>query len=394
MKYDFDRVRDRRASESLKWNYAERVLKARDVIPMWVADMDFEAPPAVVEAVKARAEHGIFGYPLIPRSFFEAAAGWLETRHGWRVEPGWMTAAPGIVPALHLAVRALAGPGEGVIIQTPVYRPFFQAVNLNGRRLVRNPLRFEAGAWRMDLDDLERKAGAGARLLILCSPHNPVGRVWTREELEALGRVVVERDLIVVSDEIHHDFVFGGRRHVPFASLSEELASRTLTCVAPNKTFNLAGLATGIVLSSNSSLLARFSEEHDRAGLGVINVFGIAALEAAYRHGADWLDELLAYLEANMSFAEDFVRRQAPGLEFIVPEGTYLGLLDCRGLGLAQQELDDFFLRKAGVLFEPGTTYGEELQGYERVNLACPRAILAEALGRVARAARELKSGR
>jgi len=383
MKYDFDKIHDRLSTESLKWHFPERVLKAKGVIPMWVADMDFEAPPVVVEAVMKRAEHGIYGYPLVPASFWEAAIGWLEKRHGWHVRREWLTRSQGVVPALHICVRALTEPGDEVIIQSPVYRPFFDSIEKNGRLVARNPLEFDGRTWRMDLQDLEKKIRSRTRLLILCSPHNPVGRVWTREELKGLGRLCVKHDLVVVSDEIHQDFVFGRRRHLPFASISEELAERTITCTAPNKTFNLAGLTTSIVIASNPALLERFKAEAEACGPASANVFGIVALEAAFKRGAEWVDEMLAYVKANIDFARDFLAHTTTKIRFIQPEGTYLALLDCRGLGLTQKELDEFFLRRAGVYFEPGPTYGEELEGFERINLGCPRSILAEALHRI-----------
>lgn len=383
MKYNFDRIHDRKGTHSLKWDFPEAVLNAKDVLPLWVADMDFESPPEVIDAVRKRADHGVYGYPLIPASFWEASVRWLEVRHNWRTHPEWMAKSPGVVPALHLLVRALTEPGDEVVIQTPVYRPFYDAIEKNGRLVARNPLTFDGQTWRMDLANLKKRIGPRTRLIILCSPHNPVGRVWTAEELEEFGAVCAKRDLTIVSDEIHGDFIFGGRQHVPLASLSAELAARTVTCTAPNKTFNLAGLTTGIVIASNARLLDRYKAEAEMIGLHVANIFGIEAFEAAFRHGDAWLDELLAYLQGNIDFCDDFFSHRAPGIRFLRPEGTYLALLDCRELGLDQAALDEFFLRKAKVYFEPGLTYGEELKGFERLNFGCPRPILAEALERV-----------
>ena len=386
MKYDFDKIVDRTGTESLKWVYPRKVLKVEDAIPMWVADMDFEAPPAVVEAIRNRAAHGIYGYPLVPPSFWQAAIGWLGRRHGWEVRKDEMAMTPGIVPALNYAVRAFTKPGDGVIIQTPVYFPFYHAVENNGRRVVRNPLRFDGRRYTMDLEDLERKLDEGGRMLILCSPHNPVGRVWTREELEAIGRLAVERDLLVVSDEIHHDLIFKGSRHVPFASLSPALAERTVTCIAPSKTFNIPGLSTAAIIASNPKLLEAFEDESERAGFELGQVFGIVGFEAAYGQGDDWLDELLSYLEANVDFMEKFLGEQIPGIRLVRPEGTYLALLDCRGLGLEPAALNDFFLKKARVYFSDGAMFGKELEGFVRMNFACPRSVLAEALERIERA--------
>ena len=382
----FDKIIDRTGTESLKWVYPRKVLKVDNAIPMWVADMDFEAPPAVVEAIRRRAAHGIYGYPLIPPSFWQAAIDWLKRRHGWNVRKDWMAKSPGIVPALNYCVRAFTEPADGVIIQTPVYFPFYHAVENNGRRLIRNPLRFDGRRYTMDLDDLERKIDQGGRLLILCSPHNPVGRVWTREELEGLGRIAVERDLLVISDEIHHDLVYSGHRQHIFAALSPELAIRTLTCIAPSKTFNIPGLSTAVAIASNPKLLEAFKDETERAGFELGQVFGIVGFEAAYAHGGDWLDALLPYLEANVELMEKFLEERVPGIHLVRPEGTYLALLDCRGLGLEPAVLNEFFLKKAGVYFSDGMMFGPELAGFVRVNFGCPRSLLEEALERIERA--------
>ena len=390
MKYDFDKIVDRNGTESLKWVYPRKVLKVEDAIPMWVADMDFEAPPAVVEAIRRRAAHGIYGYPLVPPSFWQAAIDWLRRRHGWEIRKEWMAKTPGIVPALNYCVRAFTKPGDAVIIQTPVYFPFTNAVENNGRRVVRNPLRFDGHRYTMDLDDLRTKIDAPGRMLILCSPHNPVGRVWTQEELEALGRIAVERDLLVISDEIHHDLIYRGHRHRILASLSPELAQQTITCIAPSKTFNIPGLSTAAVISSNPDLLKKFEDEAERAGFELGQIFGIVGFEAAYAHGEDWLDKLLPYLEANVDFLEKFLEERVPGVRLIRPEGTYLALLDCRGLGLEPAALNDFFLKKARVYFSDGTMFGSELEGFVRINFGCPRALLLEALERIERAVKAI----
>jgi cysteine-S-conjugate beta-lyase len=390
MRYDFDAPLDRRDTHSLKWDYCQRTYGLDDVIPMWVADMDFPAPQPVVDALRARAAHPAYGYASTPSGFWDAAVVWLRDRHGWDAHHSWLARSPGVVPALSLCVTAFTQPGDKVVVQPPVYYPFFTAVENNGRRLVRNPLVLEDGRFRMDLDDLERRIDPRTRLLILCSPHNPVGRVWTREELEQLGAICDRHDLLVVSDEIHMDLVYSGHRHVPLASISPALASRTVTCVAPSKTFNIAGLTTSLVVASNRSLLARYNAALTASGLGIGSLFGTVALEAAYTDGAEWLDQLLVYLERNVDFAERFVRERIPSLRFIRPEGTYLALIDCRDLGLAQAPLDEFFLRTARVFFDSGPMFGEECTGFERINLGCRRGLLQEALERIERAVAEL----
>lgn len=386
MRYDFDAYLDRRNTDSLKCDFCELEYGLKDIIPMWVADMDLPAPQPVVEAVKKRAEHPAYGYTLTPASYWESIIRWMKARHGWDVRREWLSKSPGVVPALNLCVQAFSRPGDKVVIQTPVYHPFFSAVENNGRRIIRNPLMVENGRYLMDTEDLEKKIDGRTRMLILCSPHNPVGRVWTKEEIERLGRICVRKDLIVVSDEIHGDLVFNGHKHVPAASVSPELAERTITCLAPSKTFNLAGLSTSVVIASNPKLLGLFDTQAEKAGLTFGNTFGIVALEAAYTQGAEWLDQLLPYLEANIDLATAFFETRVPKIRFLRPEGTYLALLDCRVLGMNQEALDDFFLRKAGVLFDEGTIFGEELRGFERMNLACPRSTLREALERIERA--------
>ena len=386
MRHDFDRVLDRRQTHSLKWDYCERSFGLEDVIPMWVADMDFAAPPAVVDALRSRAGHGAYGYASTPESFWQAAIDWLARRHHWDVKRAWLSRSPGVVPALSLCVNAFTSPGDGVVVQPPVYYPFFRAAENNGRRLVRNPLVADGVRYVMDLDDLESRLDARTRLLILCSPHNPVGRVWTRAELEALGEVCERHDLIVLADEIHMDLVLPGHAHVPFASLSERLAARTMTCVAPSKTFNIAGLATSLVVSSNPDLLSRYEQQLRASGLGMGNLFGTIGLEAAYSRGAAWLDDLLEYLEGNVDLTERFLTERLPMLHFVRPEGTYLALIDCRALGMDQPALDNFFMRSAKVYFDSGPMFGPEAAGFERINLGCPRATLLEALERMARA--------
>jgi cystathionine beta-lyase len=385
----FDKVIDRCGTESMKWVYSRQVLGVGDAIPMWVADMDFEAPTGVTEALIRRAEHGIFGYPLVPPSFYEAAVAWMRRRHGWPVERDWMSITPGVVAALNYLVRALTKRGDGVIIQTPVYHPFYYAIENHGRRLVRNPLRFDGRRYSMDLEDLERKA-AEARLIILCSPHNPVGRVWSREELEGLGRIAVAHDLAVISDEIHHDLAFRGHPHHVFAALDPAFAARTVTCIAPSKTFNIPGLSTAAVVAANPDLLKAFEDEAERCGFDLGQVFGIVGFEAAYRTGEAWLDELLLYLEGNVGLIERFVADRLPGIRFIRPEGTYLALLDCRDLRLEPGKLNDFFLHQCRVHISDGAMFGPELEGFVRLNFGCPRSVLTEALERVDQAAKHL----
>ncbi|HEK84868.1 MAG TPA: putative C-S lyase [Candidatus Aminicenantes bacterium] len=388
--FDFDAGLDRRNTCSLKWDFCEQVLGVPDVIPMWVADMDFSAPPEVVKAVQQRAAHGAYGYPFIPRSFWSSIINWMKTRHNWEIKREWLSRAPGVVPALNLCVQAFTSPGDKIIIQSPVYYPFYSAVENNGRRVVKNPLIFENKTWRMDFTDLRQKIDHRTRMLILCSPHNPVGRVWKKEELEQLAEICLRHDILIVSDEIHAEHVYKGHKHIPIASLSPEIAARTITLNAPSKAFNIAGLTTSFVIIPNPQLLNRYKIQLENLGLTVNNIFGLVALEAAYTHGAAWLDGLVQYLEANMDFALQYFEQRIPQIKFLKPEGTYLALLDCRALGLPQNQLNELFLKKAKVYFDEGPIFGEELEGFERMNLACPKKTLEEALRRIEQAVKSL----
>ncbi len=391
-KYDFDHLLDRRNTCSLKWDFCQQILGVPGVIPMWVADMDFPAPPEVVEAVKKRAEHGAYGYPLVPDSFWTSIINWMKSRHRWEIKRDWLTRAPGVVPSLNICVQSYTAPGDKIIVQSPVYYPFFSAVENNGRRIVKNPLIYRDNRWQMDLTDLKNKIDERTKLLILCSPHNPVGRVWERGELKALAEIILENDLVLISDEIHEEQVYRGHHHLPVASLSPEIADRTVTLTAASKAFNVAGLTTSIAIIPNRKLLNLFNIQLENLGLTTGNIFGLTALEAAYTQGGAWLDQLVEYLEGNLNFASDFFAGRLPLIKFLKPEGTYLALLDCRSLGLSQPELNDFFLKKARVYFDEGPIFGEELVGFERMNLACPRQLLSEALQRIEKAVAELKT--
>ncbi len=390
MKYDFDRVIPRTNTDSVKWMGLQDRFGVTDALPLWVADMDFESPAPVVQALVQRAQHGIFGYPWRSDAYYSAIVGWLARRHGWRVQRDWITVAPGVVTSLSVAVHALTQPGDKIVIQTPVYPPFFSAVRNNGRQLVRNPLRFENHFYRMDLQDLERKIDKRTKLLILCSPHNPVGRVWSREELAALGEICVRHDLLILSDEIHSDLILSGHRHTPIATISDELAERTLTFLAPSKTFNIPGLGTSFVVTPDENLRTRFKGMAENLGLEAGNVFGLLALQVAFDQGEEWLEQLLDYLAGNLDWATRFIRERIPGIQAVCPEGTYLLWLDCRGLGLEPAALKDFMLRQARVALNDGREFGKEGEGFQRLNVGCPRSVLAEALTRIETAVHSL----
>jgi cystathionine beta-lyase len=386
MTFDFDAILDRRGTGSLKWDIPAHKRGAPEAIPMWVADMDFASPPAVIEALTRRASHGAYGYPSSPASVGESVVDWMKSRHGWDVRPDWVSRAPGVVPSLYACVRAFTRPGDGVIVQTPVYPPFFSAVEASGRRLLRNPLRFESGQWTMDFADLAGLIDDRTRLIILCSPHNPVGRVWTEEELRSLAGICLARKVMIVSDEIHGDLVFRGHRHRPLASLGPEIADRTITLVAPSKTFNIAGLSTSLAIASNRDYRDQFRRELSAVGYELPNVFGLVAMEAAYRLGGPWLEALLEYLEAGADLAVAFFAERLAPLRFYKPEGTFLALVDGRRFGLTQKEFDEFLLRRAGVYLNSGEMFGAETAGFARMNFACPHSRLRDALERIERA--------
>jgi cystathionine beta-lyase len=382
-------VIDRTGSDSTKWTGTREAFGVEDVLPLWVADMDFQAPPAVVEALVARARHGVYGYPRRDESHNQAIVNWMRRRHGWEIQSEWIVHVPGVVTALDLAVHALTHPGDRIVVQPPVYFPFFSIVRNNGRQMVSNPLTLQIGHYAMDLNDLEQHCDNRTKALILCSPHNPTGRVWSRPELLALGEVCVRKNLLILSDEIHSDLVLRGHKHTPMAMLSNELAQQTLTFIAPSKTFNVPGLCAAAVIVPNDGVRATFKATVENFGL-LGNVFGITALQVAYAHGEEWLDQVLDYIEGNMEFAMRYIAERIPGIRPVCAEGTYLLWLDCRGLGLNGPALRDFFLTRARVALNDGPQFGEGGEGFQRMNLGCPRSILREALERIESAVKSL----
>ncbi len=390
MKYNFNNVIERRKTNSAKWDAVERLYGDKDVLPMWVADMDFQTPPKVIEALKKQAEHGIFGYTYKPPSYYQPFLDWMERRHGWKIKPGWLTYSPGVVTALNICVLALTQPGDKVILQPPVYYPFFRVVLNNGRQVVNNPLKLKNGRYFMDFDDLEKRAGSRTRVMIISSPHNPVGRSWEKEELARLGEFCLKKDIVLISDEVHSDLIYPGHKHIPTASISDELALKTITCVAPSKTFNLAGLKTSVIIIPNPKLRRRFNIMLSNLGIGMDNSFGLVAFESAYRYGEDWLEELLEYLNQNLEYALKYFGGKIPAIKVIKPEATYLLWLDCRELGFDDEGLKEFMTRKAKVGLDDGPPFGPGGQGFQRMNIACPRATLEEGLKRIEKAVRDL----
>lgn len=392
MNCNFDEITDRRFTGSIKWDFNQRTFGREDILPLWVADMDFRAPQAVVEALVKRAQHGIFGYSEGMEGYYQAIIDWMQKRHSWEIQRDWITFSPGVVPALYELVRTLTKPGEKVLIQSPVYPPFFQAIRNHGREVVNSQLILENGHYFMDFADLEVKFANGVKIMILCNPHNPVGRVWKQEELERLGDLCLAHNVLVISDEIHGDLIYEGYRHIPFASLSTELAAQSIVCTAPSKTFNLAGLQTSNLIIPNQKLRQVYQTSLNSSGLRQPNLFGITATEAAYRYGWDWLEQVMNYLNGNVELIMSFLKEEMTEIQVVKPEGTYLAWLDFRALGMEPNLLQEFLVHKAGVGLNAGYHFGPGGEGFARLNFGCPRSLLEDGLQRIKTALKELKN--
>jgi cystathionine beta-lyase len=390
MKYDFERRIDRTNTNSYKWDQSEKLFGHPDILPLWVADMDFESPPAVKESLLRRAAQGVYGYTIKSEDYTDAILGWFDRRHNWKLEKEWLTDSPGIVTTLSLSVEQFSKPGDRVIIQSPVYYPFYDVIRMNDRQVAINPLNEHNGRFEMNYDHLESLMQEGARLLLLCSPHNPGGRVWEREELLKLGDLCLQYGVTIISDEIHCDMILPGATHTPLASLSDELAQITLTCMAPTKTFNLPGLQSSFFICANREMKRKFDHRMKTLSLHMTNYFVPEAIAAAYNTGDEWLDQLIVHIQGNVDYAISYFAKELPVVKPMKPEGTYLLWVDCRGLGLSATELKKLMFEDAHVAFNDGSIFGTEGQGYVRINLACPRSLLQEALQRFCKAANNL----
>lgn len=387
MERNFDQIIERKNTNSVKYDCAVECGKPEGLIPMWVADMDFQAPRGVSERLEQVSRFGIFGYSTGGPDYFAAVQSWYRKRFNWQVEREWLVKTPGVVFAVAMAVRALTEKGDGVLIQQPVYYPFGQVIEANGRRVVSSPLVLRDGIYKMDLQDFEQKIlRENIKLFILCSPHNPVGRVWTREELEAVGEICLRHGVFVVSDEIHSDFTFKGHCHHIFADISPEFRDHSIICTSPSKTFNLAGLQVSNLFIADKRVRRKVKEEIQKTGYGNLSLMGLAACQAAYETGERWLEELKVYLAGNLEYLQKYIDTRLPGIELIEPEGTYLIWLDLRKLGLSQEEQEAFITRDAGLWLDSGTMFGPEGKGFERMNIACPRDTLKKALSQLEQA--------
>ncbi len=378
MKYDFDKTIDRRATNSYKWDSAPE-----GALPMWVADMDFRTAPAIIDALQKRVAHGIFGYTRVPDAYYDAVTSWFSRRHGWDIDREWIIYTSGVVPAVSAVIKALTVPGDKVIVQTPVYNCFFSSIRNNGCEIVSNPLRRTADTYEMDFDALERcAADPRAKVMLLCNPHNPAGRVWTPDELTRLGNICLRNGVTVVSDEIHCELVYQGFKYTPFASLSDAFLHRSVTCVSPSKAFNIAGLQIANIVAFDNDLRSRIDKAININEVCDVNPFGVAATIAAYNEGEEWLNQLVDYLHGNYEAMVEFCRRELPEFPITRLEGTYLVWMDCSSLGMPSDALEHALLDDARLWLNAGTMYGAEGEGYMRWNIACPRSVMLDGLNR------------
>lgn len=386
MKYNFDEIIDRRGTDCEKYDNLQVRFGREDILPMWVADMDFRVAPAVAEAALDCCRKGVFGYTFRSEEAKQAFVDWVGRRYGWQVDLSWLSSSPGVVTALALAVRALTAEGDKVLIQTPVYPPFYAVARENHRELVCSSLLIRNGRYEVNWEDFEDKIKQGVKLFILCNSHNPVGRVWSREELKRMGDLCCRYGVWIVSDEIHADLALFGNLHTVMASVSGEIAARTLTAMAPSKTFNIAGMMNSVVISSSAEILERYERELTALHLDTGNIFGHVTWKAAYRYGEEWLKELISYLEGNILYAEEFIRAELPDVRWCSPEGSFLLWLDFSLSGLSHEEVGRRLLEVARIGLNDGLTFGPEGEGFRRMNVGCSRSVLEEGFRRIKKA--------
>ncbi|MDE6748668.1 MAG: pyridoxal phosphate-dependent aminotransferase [Lachnospiraceae bacterium] len=390
MRYDFDEVIDRKESDCLKYDFATERGMPEEVLPLWVADMDFRTAPCITERMQKDIELGIFGYTDSKDAYFRAVADWYDKYFDWKVDKRWLVKTPGVVFAIAVAIQALTKEGEGVLLQQPVYYPFSAVIKDNNRKLVNSDLVLRDGRYEINFEDFEAKiVQEKVKLFLLCSPHNPVGRVWTKDELRRIGDICLKHDVKIVSDEIHADFVYSGYRHHVLPTIDNRLEDISIICTAPSKTFNLAGLQVSNIFIPNPELRKAFIRKMSAIGYSQVNMLGLHACQAAYEGGREWLEQLKEYLKGNLDFTRNYLEQNLPQIKLIEPEGTYLIWLDCRGLGLPEEELENLIVHKAKLWLDSGAIFGKTGEGYERINIACPRSILKEALERLKKAVNE-----
>lgn len=384
MKYDFDEPVDRTNTNCIKYDARKMFFGKEELLPLWVADMDFRTPDFIVEAIKKRAEHEVFGYTFRAESYNQSIVNWLKRRHNWEIKPEWISFSPGVVAGLTFAIEAFSNPGDGVILQPPVYFPFFDSVKGTGREMIENPLRIENGRYYFDLEDLKTKITSKTKLLLLSNPHNPGGMAWNKDELSELAQICLENKILIISDEIHSDLIFTGFKHTPLAAISDQVAQNCVICMAPSKTFNTAGLTTSFLVIPNKRHLAAYERVMRLPHLHMGNIFGTVALEAAYTHGDQWLTELMSYLQENYALLEKFFQENLPQVKVMRPEATYLIWIDFSAFGLSDEDLNKKLI-DGGVGLNRGVQFGKQGSGFMRLNIGCTRAVLQEALERIRR---------
>jgi len=380
---DFNKAPSRENTNAEKYALRKKLFGSEGVLPMWVADMDIETPSFVMDAIRERAEHSVLGYEELPDSMFEAQIKWIKERHGYSMQREWIYYSPSVVASINLCIQAFTDIGDKVIVQSPVYFPFYSSVTNNDRVLVKNVLKEEDAYYSMDFEALEASIDEKTKLLLLCSPHNPVGRVWRRDELQQLGEICIKYDILILADEIHSDLIFKESKHIPLASISKELEDRTITCYGPGKTFNVAGLAISTVCIPNLQLRKQFEKVYKAVHFAEGTVFGHVGFEAAYTKGSVWLEELLVHLQGNIDYLDICLKEYMPSIRMLKPEGTYLVWLDCRGLGLSYKDLKAFFYDEAKLGLSSGVSFGREAEGFMRINIATPRSTVEEAVSRL-----------
>lgn len=378
----FETVHNRKNTRSVKWDLVKDLFQSEDVLPMWVADMDFKAPDAVNQALIERAKHGIYGYTIVDEKVKSSIVNWISKRHHWNIKSEWLSFSPGVVTTLHMAIQALTEPDDKILIQTPVYTPFYKVIEAHNRQIVKSQLVYSENQYHINFQDLEEKMKTGVKAFILCNPHNPVGRVWTKDELQSIANLCEKYDVLILSDEIHCDLTFPNVEHTSIASLSEEVAVRTITCMAPSKTFNLAGLQASYAITSNNEYRKKLDQQFMIQGFHGLNTMGNTALEAAYTYGEEWLDGLKEILQGHYHYVKEQLEKYTD-LKVTIAEGTYLVWIDCSSLKLNPKELRKFFVEKAKVGLNPGIDYGEEGAQFMRMNIACPRQTLVEGINRI-----------
>ena len=386
----FDQIIDRKNTKCYKWDYNKEIFGKEELLSMWVADMDFQAPQEVLEILQKRVDHGIFGYTGLTGSFYASIINWMKKRFNWKIDQEWIVTTPGIVPAINFAIQTYTKKGDKILVQTPVYYPFFTSTENNERTLVVSQLKLSNSYYKMDFTDLERKLADDVKMMILCSPHNPVGRVWKFNELQKVSKLCLKYNVLLISDEIHSDLIIGENKHIPIPTISKDIANNSLTMFAPSKTFNVAGLSLSYVIIPNKKNRVKFQKTILNLGLHGGNVFGIEALEASYRYGQKWLDELLNYIEDNYTFVQQYLQNNIPRIKTIKMEGTYLLWLDCSELRLSQKELVSLFISKAKLALNDGSKFGKGGNGFMRMNLGCSRRLIEQALDRLAIAIRSI----